>query len=102
MIVSAILLTVIKVTIHAFQNSVCCLEQVNFIKKINILLMYELCFCSSINVRPTGLLKDNDKFLRKNNFQTSQMFQTCRATWWRQFTVRVVDKHDMNLSSSKL
>jgi hypothetical protein len=76
MIVSAILLTVIKVTIHTFENSVCCLEQVNFIKKINILLMYELSFCSSINVTPTGLLKDIDKFLRKNNFQI------CRVTWW--------------------
>jgi hypothetical protein len=82
MIVSAIPLPLIKVTIYAFEISVCHLEQVNFIKKINILLMYELCFCSSINVIPTGLLKDIDKFLSKNNFQTSKMFQICRVTWW--------------------
>ena len=44
--------------------------------------MYELCFCPSINVRPTGLLKDIDKFLRKNNFPTSKMFQICRVAWW--------------------
>jgi len=44
--------------------------------------MYELCFCSSINVIPTGFLKDIDKFLSKNNFQTSKMFQICRVTWW--------------------
>jgi len=44
--------------------------------------MYELCFCSSINVRPNGCLKDNDRFLRKNNFPTSQMFQICRGAWW--------------------
>jgi len=37
--------------------------------------MYELCFYSSINVRPNGCLEDIDKFLRKNNFPTSQMFQ---------------------------
>jgi hypothetical protein len=100
--VCAIPLPVIKVTIYTFEMSVCCLEQVNFIKKINILLMYELCFCSSINVRPTGLLKDIDEFLRKNNFQTVRCFRYAESHGGRQFTVRVVDKCDMNLSSSKM
>lgn len=61
--------------------------------------MYELCFCSSVTVRPIGLLKDISKLSRKNSFQSSKMFHNAELHGG-QFTIRV-GKCDMNSVYSK-